>query len=71
MDRTQFQKLYLDYERGRIDRRAFLKASGLGLAAAVLAACTPGAGASTKPSAATGWPCCTKGGCCSATRPLG
>jgi len=22
MDRTQFQKLYLDYERGRIDRRA-------------------------------------------------
>jgi spermidine/putrescine transport system substrate-binding protein len=53
MDRTQFQKLYLDYERGRIDRRAFLKASGLGLAAAVLAACTPGAGASTKPSAGT------------------
>lgn len=51
MDRTQFQKLYFDYERGRIDRRAFLKASGLGLAAAVLAACTPGAGASTKPSA--------------------
>jgi spermidine/putrescine transport system substrate-binding protein len=53
MDRTQFQKLYFDYERGRIDRRAFLKASGLGLAAAVLAACTPGAGASTKPSAGT------------------
>ncbi len=53
MDRTQFQKLYLDYERGRIDRRAFLKASGLGLAAAVLAACAPGAGASTKPTAGT------------------
>lgn len=48
MDRAQFQKLYHDYERGRIDRRTFLKASGLGMAAAVLAACTPAA--SAKPS---------------------
>jgi spermidine/putrescine transport system substrate-binding protein len=50
MDRAQFQKLYHDYERGRIDRRTFLKASGLGMAAAVLAACSPGATAA--PSAA-------------------
>lgn len=53
MDRAQFQKLYHDYERGRIDRRTFLRASGLGMAAAVLAACSPGATAkpSVNPSA--------------------
>lgn len=50
MDRAQFQKLYHAYERGQIDRRTFLKASGLGMAAAVLAACTPAA--STAPTAA-------------------
>jgi spermidine/putrescine transport system substrate-binding protein len=54
MDPAQFQKLYHDYARGRIDRRTFLKASGLGMAAAVLAACSPGA--SAKPSgAAADW----------------
>lgn len=52
MDRAQFQKLYHDYERGRIDRRTFLKASGLGMAAAILAACTPGGGATSAPSSA-------------------
>jgi spermidine/putrescine transport system substrate-binding protein len=54
MDRAQFQKLYHDYERGRIDRRTFLKASGLGMAAAVLAACSPGGGATAKPTGGTG-----------------
>ncbi|MBF8289219.1 MAG: spermidine/putrescine transporter substrate-binding protein [Chloroflexi bacterium] len=49
MDRAQFQKLYRDYERGRIDRRTFLQVSGLGVAAAVIAACTPGGGAASKP----------------------
>jgi spermidine/putrescine transport system substrate-binding protein len=51
MEDRQFQKLYDDFQRGRIDRRAFLKASGLGIAAAILAACTPGA--SAKPSVVT------------------
>jgi spermidine/putrescine transport system substrate-binding protein len=52
MDRAEFQKLYHDYERGRIDRRTFLKASGLGMAAAILAACTPGGGSTSAPSTA-------------------
>ena len=51
-DQKQFQELYQDFQRGRIDRRAFLKASGLGIAAAILAACTPGA--SAKPSVLPG-----------------
>jgi spermidine/putrescine transport system substrate-binding protein len=54
MDPEQFQRLYSDFRLGRIDRRTFLKASGLGLAAAVIAACTPGAGASSKPTEAAG-----------------
>ena len=52
MESVHFQKLYDDFRLGRIDRRTFLKASGLGLAAAVIAACTPGS--SAKPSAAAG-----------------
>ena len=52
MDSVHFQKLYDDFRLGRIDRRTFLKASGLGLAAAVIAACTPGS--SAKPTAAAG-----------------
>ena len=52
MDSVHFQKLYDDFRLGRIDRRRFLKASGLGLAAAVIAACTPGS--SAKPTGAAG-----------------
>ena len=52
MDSVHFQKLYDDFRLGRIDRRTFLKASGLGLAAAVIAACTPGS--SAKPTGAAG-----------------
>lgn len=51
MDRAQFQKLYHDYERGRIDRRTFLKASGLGMAAAVIAACAPTGAGTSAPAA--------------------
>ncbi|MEO5918537.1 MAG: extracellular solute-binding protein [Candidatus Limnocylindrales bacterium] len=51
MDRSEFQKLFLDYQRGRINRRTFLKASGLGMAAAVIAACSSSGGASPEPSA--------------------
>jgi len=56
MDRAQFQNLYDDFRLGRIDRRTFLKASGLGMAAAIIAACTPGSSAapSAAPSAAAG-----------------
>ncbi|MEO8462597.1 MAG: extracellular solute-binding protein [Chloroflexota bacterium] len=52
MEPMTFQKLYDDFRLGRIDRRTFLKASGLGLAAAVIAACTPGS--SAKPTEAAG-----------------
>jgi spermidine/putrescine transport system substrate-binding protein len=55
MDAAQFKKLYHDYERGRIDRRTFLKASGLGMAAAVIAACSPGASAVPSAAADAGW----------------
>lgn len=55
MDRPQLQKLYDDYQLGRIDRRTFLKASGLGMAAAVLAACgAGGAGKTAAPSVTAG-----------------
>jgi len=56
MDREQFQKTYDDFRLGRIDRRTFLKVSGLGLAAAVIAACTPGSSAAPSAAAAGGEP---------------
>jgi spermidine/putrescine transport system substrate-binding protein len=52
MTSEEFWRLHYDLERGRISRRHFLKATGLGFAAAVLAACTPGT--ATTPPAATG-----------------
>jgi len=55
MNRAQFQRLYHDYERGRIDRRTFLQASGLGMAAAVIAACSPGASAKPSVDANADW----------------
>ena len=56
MEPVHFQKLYDDFRMGRIDRRTFLKASGLGLAAAVIAACTPGSSAKPSDAAVGGEP---------------
>ncbi|HET7678472.1 MAG TPA: spermidine/putrescine ABC transporter substrate-binding protein [Candidatus Limnocylindrales bacterium] len=49
MDRRQFQKLYRDLQRGTITRREFLAVTGLGTAAAVIAACAPPTGGSPTP----------------------
>lgn len=51
MDRHRFSKLYFDLHKGRISRRRFLEVTGLGTAAAVIAACAPEAGASPTPGA--------------------
>jgi len=52
MDRDEFLRHYQRYRTNRIDRRTFLKATGLGTAAAVIAACAPSTGSSASPSAA-------------------
>ena len=55
LTRDRFWKLYHDLERGRITRRRFLEVTGIGAAAAVIAACqggaspTPGATATATP----------------------
>ena len=56
MDQVQFKKLYDDFQRGRIDRRTFLKATGLGVAAAIIAACTPGSSPTSAPTGAAATP---------------
>jgi spermidine/putrescine transport system substrate-binding protein len=53
MDRKDFMVQYRLFEAGLMSRRDFLKVTGLGLAAATLAACAPGAVSSTT-AAATG-----------------
>jgi len=50
MDRNEFWDLYHDWQHGRITRRHFMQVTGLGVAAAVVAACAPSVGGS--PSAA-------------------
>ena len=52
MERDEFLKHYRALERGHISRRQFMKVTGLGTAAAVLAACAPTGSASSAPSAA-------------------
>ena len=53
MTNDQFWRLYEDFAKGRISRRRFLQVTGVGTAAAVIAACTPGSGSSVAPSAAS------------------
>ena len=51
MTNQEFWRLYNDFEKGRISRRRFLQVTGLGMAAAILAACAPGgAGSSAAPA---------------------
>jgi spermidine/putrescine transport system substrate-binding protein len=50
MTRDEFERHYEALQRGRIDRRRFLHATGLGMASAVLAACAPQAGATPAPA---------------------
>lgn len=52
MHRLEFLRHYQDYRKHRIDRRTFLKVTGLGTAAAVVAACAPAPAATTAPTAA-------------------
>lgn len=52
MERNNFMKLYSDLEKGRISRRDFMRLTGLGYAAAVVAACTPATSGSSAPAAA-------------------
>ena len=51
MERLEFLRHYQDYRKQRIDRRTFLKVTGLGTAAAVIAACAPAPAATTAPTA--------------------
>ncbi len=51
MDREEFRRHYVDWQRGRISRRQFMQVTGLGLAAAVIAACAPSTGASSSAAA--------------------
>ena len=51
MDRRDFIATYRAYERGHISRRRFLQVTGLGTAAAVLAACAPPSAATPSPAA--------------------
>ena len=50
MDQSEFLQHYRAWQKGHISRRRFMAVTGLGTAAAVLAACAPGA--SSSPSAA-------------------
>ena len=52
MERNNFLKLYSDLEKGRISRRDFMRLTGLGYAAAVVAASTPATSGSSAPAAA-------------------
>ncbi len=52
MERLEFLRHYQDYRKNRIDRRRFLQVTGLGTAAAVIAACAPAPAATSAPSAA-------------------
>lgn len=52
MDRNEFMKHYRKYDKGSISRRDFLRITGLGMAAAVVAACAPSASNATAPAAA-------------------
>lgn len=54
MQRLDFLRHYQDYRKHRIDRRTFLQVTGLGTAAAVIAACAPAPaapGGTTAPTA--------------------
>jgi spermidine/putrescine transport system substrate-binding protein len=51
MDRTEFMKQYRRFEKGSITRRDFMRLTGLGMAAATLAACAPAGSATTEPAA--------------------
>ncbi|HET7727062.1 MAG TPA: spermidine/putrescine ABC transporter substrate-binding protein [Candidatus Limnocylindrales bacterium] len=55
MDREQFRRHYRAFQKGHISRRRFLEITGLGTAAAVIAACAPpaapGTGATPAPTA--------------------
>jgi len=46
VDEREFQKHYNAWRRGNINRRQFMAVTGLGAAAAIMAACAPGTGAS-------------------------
>lgn len=52
MNRTDFMKYYSRLEKGSISRRDFMKLTGLGYAAAVVAACAPATGGASAPVAA-------------------
>jgi spermidine/putrescine transport system substrate-binding protein len=52
VERLEFLRHYQDYRKHRIDRRRFLQVTGLGTAAAVIAACAPAPAASTGVSSA-------------------
>lgn len=52
MNRTDFMKYYSLLEKGSISRRDFMKLTGLGYAAAVVAACAPATGGASAPVAA-------------------
>ncbi len=56
MERSEFLKHYDAFRRGHMDRRTFLGITGLGTAAAVLAACAPPAASVPPTSAPTGAP---------------
>jgi spermidine/putrescine transport system substrate-binding protein len=53
MDRLEFLRHYQDYRKHRIDRRRFLQVTGLGTAAAVIAACAPAAAPTPAPGGST------------------
>ncbi len=52
VDRTEFLKHDRAFQRGHVSRRAFLQVTGLGTAAAVIAACAPSTTTSPAPSEA-------------------
>jgi spermidine/putrescine transport system substrate-binding protein len=54
MTNEEFWKLHRQYAKGNLSRRRFLQATGLGTAAAILAACTPGSGGAPTGAATSG-----------------
>ncbi len=51
MERNKFMKYYRQMDKGSLSRRDFMKLTGLGFAAAVLAACAPATDVSSDPAA--------------------
>lgn len=54
MDRKNFMEYYRLFESGKMSRRDFLRVTGLGVAAATLAACAPPATSSSETTGASG-----------------